>query len=85
MAARWQIADDQLKTVLAQLEVGNGAGVGPGAPAQLNPTTEQQARIDERQKLTDALEANLALSRARLNLVRALGHMQDWLNELKAK
>ena len=80
-----QIADDQLKTVLAQLEVGNGAGVGPGAPAQASPTAEQQARIDERQKYEDALEASLALSRARLGLVRALGHMQDWLNELHAK
>lgn len=80
-----QIADDQLKTVLAQLEVGNGAGVGPGAPAQESPTAEQQARIDERQKYEDALEASLALSRARLSLVRALGHMQDWLDELHAK
>ena len=28
-----QIADEQLKSVLAQLEVGNGAGSGPGAHA----------------------------------------------------
>lgn len=80
-----QIADDQLKTVLAQLEVGNGGGAGPGAPAQLTPTAEQNARIDERQKYQDALEATLYLSRARLSLVRALGHMQDWLDELHAK
>ena len=80
-----QIADDQLKTVLAQLEVGNGAGVGPGVPAQLSPTAEQNARIDERQKYQDAMEATLSLSRARLSLVRALGHMQDWLDELHAK
>lgn len=80
-----QISDDQLKTILAELELGSGGGSRPGAPAQLSPTTEQQARIDERQKYTDALEASLALSRARLSLVRALGHMQEWLDELHAK
>ena len=80
-----QIAGEQLKSVLAQLELGNGAGNAPGAPPQLSPTAEQQARIDERQKYQDALDAALDLSKARLNLLRALGHMQDWLNELHSK
>jgi outer membrane protein TolC len=80
-----QIADEQLKAVLAQLELGNGAGTGPGAPPQLTPKAEQLARIDERQKYQDALDAGLDLSKARLNLLRALGHMQDWLNELHGK
>jgi len=77
-----QISDDQLKTVQAQLEVGNGAGSGPGAPAQISPKTMQQAQIDERQNYQELLDADLNLSKARLNLLRALGHMQDWLNEL---
>ena len=38
--------------------------------------------INERQRYEDALEAGLDLARARLDLLRALGHMQDWLNEL---
>ena len=80
-----QIAAEQLKSVMAQLELGNGAGNGPGAPAQLSPTAEQQARIDERQRYLDALDAGLNLSKARLELLRAFGHMQDWLNELHAK
>jgi outer membrane protein TolC len=80
-----QIADQQLKSVLAQLELGNGSGTGPGATPQLSPKTEQQARIDERQNYEDALDAGFDLSKARLNLLRALGHMQDWLNELHAK
>lgn len=80
-----QIADEQLKTVMAQLELGNGAAGGPGAPAQLSPSAEQNARIDERQKYEDALEAGLDLNKTRLNLLRVLGHMQDWLNELHAK
>jgi outer membrane protein TolC len=80
-----QIADAQLKSVLAQLELGNGAATGPGAPPQLSPKAEQLARIDERQDFEDSLDAGLDLSKARLNLLRALGHMQDWLNELHAK
>ena len=77
-----QISEEQLKTVQSQLEYGNGAGVGPGAPAQLSPKAEQQARIDERENYQASLDADLNLSKARLNLLRALGHMQDWLNEL---
>lgn len=80
-----QIASEQLKTVQVQLELGNGAGNGPGAQPQLSPTAEQQARIDERQKYIDALDAGLDLSKARLSLLRALGHMQDWLDELHPK
>ena len=80
-----QIADEQLKSVLTQLELGNGSGTGPGAQPQLTPKAEQLARIDERQKLEDALEAGFDLSKARLSLLRALGHMDDWLNELQTK
>jgi hypothetical protein len=76
-----QIADEQLKTVLAQMEVGNGASTQP----QLGPKAEQQARIDERQKFADSLEAGLDLAKARLGLLRALGHMDDWLRELHGK
>lgn len=80
-----KIADEQLKAVTTQLEVGNGAENAQGGPAQLTPQAEQQARIDERQKYEDAVEAGLDLSKTRLSLLRALGHMQDWLNELQAK
>lgn len=80
-----QIADENLKSIATQLELGNGASSGPGQQPQLSPTAEQQARIDERQKSIDALDAGLELSKARLNLLRALGHMQDWLDELHPK
>jgi outer membrane protein TolC len=78
-----QIADAQLKTVLAQLELGSGAG--PNAQPQTTPKAEQLARIDERQKYQDALDASLGLAKARLGVLRALGHMDDWLQELHAK
>lgn len=77
-----QIAAEQLKTVMTQLELGNGAGTVPGAPPQLTPKAEQLARIDERQKFEESLDAGFDLAKTRLGLLRALGHMQDWLNEL---
>lgn len=80
-----QVSGEQLKTVLTQLEVGNGAVGVPGGPPQLSPKEEQLSRIDERQKFEDSLDAGLDLTKARLGLLRALGHMQEWLNELKNK
>jgi outer membrane protein TolC len=80
-----QIAAEQLKSVLTQLDLGNGASSGPGAQAQPTPKSEQLARIDERQKYEDALDASFDLAKGRLGLLRALGHIEDWLNELHAK
>lgn len=80
-----QIADEQLKSVLVQLELGNGSTPGTNAQPQLTPKAEQLARIEERQDFEDALDAGFVLSKARLSLLRALGHMGDWLNELHAK
>jgi outer membrane protein TolC len=80
-----QIAAEQLKSVQAQMQSGNGASTAPGAPPQVSPAAEQQARVDERQKFIDALDAGFDLSQARLSLLRALGHMQDWLDELHPK
>jgi outer membrane protein TolC len=80
-----QIAKEQLQSVLAQLELGNGASAQSGAQQQLSPKAEQLARIDERQLQQDALEAGFDLAKARLNLLGALGHMEDWLHELHAK
>lgn len=80
-----QIAQEQLQSVLSELELGTGQGAAQGGVSQLNPKAEQLARIDERQKYQDALDANLDLAKTRLGLLRALGHMQDWLNELHGK
>jgi outer membrane protein TolC len=80
-----QIASEQLKSVLTQLEVGNGTGSGPGSTPQLTPKAEQLARIEESQKLQDSLDAGFELAKVRLSLLRALGHMDDWLGELHVK
>lgn len=79
-----EIAAQQLESVSSQLELGNGTS-GANAQPQLSPEAEQQARVDERQKFMDAMDAGFDLSKARLDLLRALGHMQDWLNELQIK
>lgn len=80
-----QIAADDLKTVQTELENGSGTAGQPGAPAQVSPRAGELARIDERQKYEDAEEAGLELDKARLGLLRALGHMQDWIDEVRAK
>ncbi len=74
-----QIAADQLKTVQTQLQYGNGSGSGEGSTPQLSPKAAQQALIDESAKSQDALDAGFQLAKARLGLMRALGHMGDWL------
>jgi len=79
-----QIAAEQLKAVEAQLQLGNGAGVEPGATPQLSPKAEQQAHINERQESIEAIDAGFDLAKARLSLLRALGHIDDWLHELQA-
>ena len=78
-----QIAENQLKSVQSQLKYGTGGG--PGSTPQPTPKAEELARIDEGQKLEDAMEAELDLIKARLTLLRALGHMDDWLHELSPR
>jgi len=79
-----QISTEQLKAIESQLQYGNGSGVEPGAAPQLSPKAEQLSRIDEGQKSIDAIDAGFDLAKARLNLLRALGHMDDWLHLLPA-
>ena len=84
-ALKQQIAAEQLKTVQTQLESGNGSGGSPGSTGQLSPRAAQLAQIEERQKFVEAQEAELGLAKTRLELLRVLGHMEDWLNELHTK
>lgn len=73
-----QIAANQLKTVQTQLELGNGQN----SAQQLSPKAEQAARIDQGEKQISAVESEFELAKARLSLMRALGHMDDWLHTL---
>jgi outer membrane protein TolC len=80
-----QISAEQLKAVQSQLQYGNGAGSEPGATPQLSPKAEQLARIDESQKTIDSLDTAYDLDKARLGLLRALGHISEWLDELQIR
>jgi outer membrane protein TolC len=77
-----QIAGEQLKSVQTSMVSGNGAGPEPGATPQQSPKAEQLALIDERQKAMDAMDSGFDLAKVRLSLLRALGHMDDWLREV---
>lgn len=69
-----ELAQEQLDAVTTQLNNGSGS---PNAPL-LTPKDEQQARIQERQRYEDVLDANYAVLRAELNLLRSTGSIEDW-------
>lgn len=76
-----QIAQSQLATVEQEVKTGSGQ---PGA----NPITPQQveqAHIQERERYIDMLEANLNVTRAKLNLLRLTGGIENWLHTAPQK
>ncbi len=82
-ALKQEIAQDQLRQVQDEMQYGNGSGAGADAAPQVTPKALEQARIEEETRQMDADESGLNLSKARLGLLRALGHMQDWLATLQ--
>jgi len=73
---RSDLAQEQLESIQAQLENGGGSG---NAPA-VTPRDEQLARIQERERYLDALDANFQMVKAELTLMRSLGNLQDWVH-----
>ncbi|HYK36676.1 TolC family protein [Alloacidobacterium sp.] len=69
-----ELAQEQLEAITTQLNNGSGS---PNSPL-LTPKDEQQARIQERQRYEDVLDANYAVLRAELNLLRSTGSIEDW-------
>ena len=78
-----EIAQDELRQVQSEMQYGNGSGAGADAAPQVTPKALEQARIEEETRQMDADETGLNLNKARLGLLRALGHMQDWLATLR--
>lgn len=68
------IAQDELKSVGIQLH-----GVSGSPP--LTPKEEQQAKIQERQKYVDLLDARMQLSKARISLLRQTGQLDGWIQQ----
>lgn len=69
-----ELAQEQLDAITTQLNNGSGLQNGP----TLTPKDEQLARIQERQRYEDVLDANYAMMRAELSLLRSTGGIEDW-------
>ena len=73
-----QLAKQQLDAMLVQLNVGNGNSSGP----QMTPKDEQNARIQERQKYLDVLDAEFQLHQIEISLLRQTGQLEPWLKSM---
>lgn len=71
-----QQAKLQLDAVVAQLAPENSAT----GQSSMTPKDEQNARLQERARYIDLLNAQFELQQAKVNLLRQTGHLDDWLN-----
>ncbi len=69
------LAQDQLDATLTRLQAAAGATGG----TQLSPKDEQNARLAERQRTVDLLNAELQLRAAEVTLLRQEGSLTHWL------
>ena len=70
-----ELAEEQLKTVDAEIAGGNGS---PNAQP-VAPSAAQQAHIEERERYEDLLDTNFSLMKVALNLLRMTGKIDDWV------
>lgn len=70
-----EIAEEQLKSV--QSELANGSGSATVAAA--TPIQARNAEIQERECYEDVLDANFAVLKIELNLLRITGQMTHWV------
>jgi outer membrane protein TolC len=73
---RSDLAQEQLEAIRAQLQ--NGGGSANATP--VTPKDEQLARIQERERYVDALDATFSMVKAQLMLMRSTGRIQDWVH-----
>ena len=71
-----ELAGEQLAAIQSQLQNGSGSPNGP----QVTPKDEELARIEERERYQDALDASFQVTSVELNLMRSLGEIQDWVH-----
>jgi len=72
------IAQDQLTEMLAKAEARNGTSGG----RPMTTKDEQTARLEERQKFVDLLNATDQLHKAQISLLRQTGELESWLASL---
>ncbi len=71
-----RLASQQLQAVLLQLK---SPPANPTA-APLTPADEMEARINERIRYSEALDARFMLLKAQLSLLRSTGRLEAWIN-----
>jgi outer membrane protein TolC len=74
-------AQENLDAVATQLQNGSGS---PNA-AQLTPSDEQKARIEERRRYVDKLDADFQIVQAQVQLARSLGNIEEWARQAPQK
>ncbi len=67
-------AQENVDAVMTQLQNGTG---NPNATA-LTPRDEEKARIEERRRYVDKLDADFQLMQAEIQLQRSLGTVEEW-------
>jgi outer membrane protein TolC len=72
-----KIAETELNSALVQMKQSSGG-------ALVTPKEEMNARIQERQKHLDVLDARLQLAKAQISLLRQAGGLEAWLMSLPA-
>jgi hypothetical protein len=70
-----ELAQEQINGILAQLSAASGSS----DQQQLTPKDEQNARLQERARTVDLLNAQYQLSQAEINLLRQNGQLDEWL------
>jgi len=73
----YEIAQDELKDVEAQAQ--HSTGTPPVTPKDV-----ENARIDERQKYIEMLDAKLQQRKSEITFLRLTGQLDDWLGSLTA-
>jgi outer membrane protein TolC len=72
------MAQEQLDVILVQLKA------TPSSSAPITPLDEQNARIQERQRFIDLVDATYQLRDAQLSLLRQTGQLETWLKSVAA-
>jgi outer membrane protein TolC len=73
------LAQAQLDAVLTQLQ---GPASSDSTRPQMTPKDEQNARLQERAKMLDLLDAQFQMNQAQVNLMRQTGQLDSWLHGL---
>lgn len=71
-----EIAETELSSALLQMKQSGGGAV-------VTPKEEMNARIQERQRYMDILDAKLQLAKAQISLLRQTGQLEQWLQSIQ--